>query len=196
VPFDYIDNRILRTSKCTRKRRGRPSRWTPTPPGYGYLTQHLPRSVTLARISDSATDEQVLILKTRGKETQLYNTTMICLGLGGHKKHMHTTDKLFLQVQTSTGGAAAPSASTPPSAESDPAPDSDTVGGSPPRRKMSTLRLGHRRQGLLQEPGPSRRLDRPLRSLSQLSPEDISPAHGLGSPTPGSVPPVDDLARF
>jgi hypothetical protein len=146
-------------------------------------------------MSGSATDKQVLILETRGKETQLYNTTIICLGLGGHKKHTHATDKLFLQVQTSTGGATAPSASTPPSAESDLASDGDTVGGSPPRRKMSAPRLGHRRQGLLQEPGPSRRLDRPLRSLSQLSPEDISPAHGLGSPTPGLVPPVDDLAR-
>jgi hypothetical protein len=61
---------------------------------------------------------------------------------------------------------------------------------------MSAPLLGHRRQGVLQEPGPSRRLDRPLRSLSQLSPEDISPAHGFGSPTPGLVPPVDDLARF
>jgi hypothetical protein len=80
--------------------------------------------------------------------------------------------------------------------ESDPASDGDTGEGSPPRRKMSAPRLGHRRQGLLQEPGPSRRLDRPLRSLSQLSPEDISPAHGLGSPTPGLVSPVDDLARF
>jgi hypothetical protein len=70
------------------------------------------------------------------------------------------------------------------------------AGGSPPRRKMSAPRLGHRSQGLLQEPGPSRRLDRPLRSLSQLSPEDISPAHGLGSLTPGSVPPADDLARL
>jgi hypothetical protein len=50
--------------------------------------------------------------------------------------------------------------------------------------------------GLLQEPGPSRRLDQPLRSLSQLSPEDISPAHGLGSPTPASVSPVDDPTRF
>jgi hypothetical protein len=147
-------------------------------------------------MSDSATDKQVLILETKGKETRLYNTTMICLGLGGRKKHTHTTDKLFLQVQTSVGGAAAPSASTPPSAESDPASDNDTVGGSPPRRKMPAPRLGHRRQGLLQEPGPSRRLDRPLRSLSQLSPEDISPAHGLGSPTPGLVPPVDNLARF
>jgi hypothetical protein len=70
------------------------------------------------------------------------------------------------------------------------------VGGSPPRRKMSAPRLGHRRKGLLQEPGPSRRLDQPLRSLSQLSPEDISSAHGLGSPTPALVPPVDGLARF
>jgi hypothetical protein len=121
---------------------------------------------------------------------------MICLGPDSRKKHTHTTDKLFLQVQTSVGGAVAPSASTPPSAESDPASDSNTVGGSPPRRKMLAPRLGHCRQGLLQEPGPSRRLDRPLRSLSQLTPEDISPAHGLGSPTPGLVPPVDDLARF
>jgi hypothetical protein len=47
-----------------------------------------------------------------------------------------------------------------------------------------------------QEPGPSRRLGRPLRSLSQLSPEDIHPAHGLGNSTPTSVPPVDDPARL
>jgi hypothetical protein len=80
-------------------------------------------------------------------------------------------------------------------AESDPSSDSSMVGGSPPRRKMSAPRLGHRRQGLLHEPGPSRRPDRPPRSLSQLSPEDTSPAHGLDSPTPGLVPPADDLAR-
>jgi hypothetical protein len=112
------------------------------------------------------------------------------------KKHTHTTDKLILQVQTSIGGAAAPSASTPPSAESNPASDGDTVGGSPPRRKMSAPCLGHCHQGLLQKPGPSRQLDQPPRSLSQLSPEDISPAHGLGNPTPALVPPVDDPARF
>jgi hypothetical protein len=121
---------------------------------------------------------------------------MLCLGLDGRKKHTHTTDKLFLQVQTSVGGAAAPSASTPPSAESDPASDSNKVEGSPPRRKMSAPRLGHRRQGPLQEPGLGRRLDQPLRSLSQLTPEDVSPAHGLGDRTPGLVPLVDDLARF
>jgi hypothetical protein len=49
-----------------------------------------------------------MILETRGKETQLYNTTTVCLGLGGRKKHTHTTDKLILQVQTSIGGQQHP----------------------------------------------------------------------------------------
>jgi hypothetical protein len=60
----------------------------------------------------------------------------------------------------------------------------------------SAPRLGHRRQGLLQESGSSRRLSRSPRSLSQLSPEDISPAHGLGNLTPAPVPPVDGPARL
>jgi hypothetical protein len=94
------------------------------------------------------------------------------------------------------GGAAAPSASTPPSAKSDQASDGNTGEGSPLRRTTSAPRPGHRRQGLLQEPGPSRPLDRLPRSLSQLSPEDTSPAHGLGNPTPALVPPVDGPARL
>jgi hypothetical protein len=61
------------TNKSACKRQGRPSRGTPTPPGYGYLTRHLSRKITLTRISDSATDEQVQILETGGKETQLCN---------------------------------------------------------------------------------------------------------------------------
>jgi hypothetical protein len=94
------------------------------------------------------------------------------------------------------GGAATPSASTPPSAKSDRASDGNAVGGSPLRRTTSAPRPGHRRQGLLQESSPSRRLDRPPRSLSQLSPEDISPAHGLGSSTPALVSPEDSPARL
>ena len=68
--------------------------------------------------------------------------------------------------------------------------------GSPPRRRTPAPRLGHRSQGLRKGPGPSRHLDRPLRSLSQLSPEDISPAHGLDSMTLRLVPLTDDLARL
>jgi hypothetical protein len=42
------------------------------PPGYEYLTHHLPREVTLVRINDSAIDRQVVMLETRGKKTQLF----------------------------------------------------------------------------------------------------------------------------
>jgi hypothetical protein len=94
------------------------------------------------------------------------------------------------------GGIAAPSASTPPSAKSDRASDGNVVGGSPLQRTTSAPRPGHHRQGLLQEPSPSRRLGWPRQSLSQLSPEDPGPAYGLGNPTPPSVPPVDGLARL
>jgi hypothetical protein len=118
------------------------------------------------------------------------------LGLGGRKK----TYAYYRQIDPAGSdinrGAAAPSASIPPSVESNPASDDDMVGGSPPRRKTSAPRLVHRRQGLLQKPGPSRRLDQPPRSLSQLSPEDTNPAHGLGNPTPALVPLVDDPTRF
>jgi hypothetical protein len=94
------------------------------------------------------------------------------------------------------GGAAAPSASTPPSVKSDRASYGNTGEGSPLRRTMSAPRPGHRRQGLLQEPGPSRHLGRPPRSLSQLSPEDTSSAHGLGNSTPALVPLVDGPDRL
>jgi hypothetical protein len=110
--------------------------------------------------------------------------------------HYRQTDPAGSDINAGGGGGAAPTASTPPWAESDPASDGDTSEGSPPRRKMSAPRLGRRCRGLLQEPGPSRRLDQPLRSLSQPSPEDISPAHGLGGPTPASVSLGDDLAKF
>jgi hypothetical protein len=154
--FDYIDNRILQTSESARKRQGRPSRGTHTPPGYGYLTHHLPQKVTLTRISDSATDEQVLILETRGKETQLYNTTIRCLGLSVRKKHTRASDKLFLQVQTSAGGGAAPSASFPPLAESGPASDGDTGGRISTSKENASTALGPSRPGSLQGPRPER----------------------------------------
>jgi hypothetical protein len=94
---------------------------------------------------------------------------------------------LFLQVQTSAGGGAAPSASFPPSAPSE---------GSPTRRRTPTPRLGPHGQVLRKGSGSSGRLGWPLRSLGQLSPEDLSPTHGLGRVTPGLVPLADDLAKL
>jgi hypothetical protein len=84
-----------------RKRQGRPSRGIPTPPGYGYLTHHLPREATLAHTDNSVTDEEVQILETRGKETQLYNTARVCLGLSGRRKHT-LQDNLILQARILT----------------------------------------------------------------------------------------------
>ena len=86
VPFDCVDSGILMTSKRDLERQGRLSRGTPTPPGYGYLTRHLPRKVAHARISDSATDEQVLMLETRGKK---HDFIPKCSGLSSHKEQTH-----------------------------------------------------------------------------------------------------------
>jgi hypothetical protein len=93
--------------KSARKRQGRPSRGTPTPPGYEYLTHHLPREATLARTNIPVTDKKVQILKTRGKETQLYNTARACSGLGGHRRHT-LQDNLILQARVLTleGGSS------------------------------------------------------------------------------------------
>jgi hypothetical protein len=86
VPIDCVDNRILMTSERDLERQGRPSRGTPTPPGYGYLTRHLPQKVAHARISDSATDEQVLMLETRGMK---HGFIPKCSGLSSHKEQTH-----------------------------------------------------------------------------------------------------------
>jgi hypothetical protein len=118
------------------------------------------------------------------------------LGLGGRKKHTHTIDKLFLQVQTSTEGAAAPSRRFRLRRDLARPWTATRAEGSPPRRRTPTPRLGHRSQGLRKGSGPSGHLDRPLRSLCQLSPEDISPAHVLDNVTPGLVPLADNLAKL
>jgi hypothetical protein len=116
------------TNKSACKRQGRPSRGTPTPPGFGYLTRHLPQKITLTWVSDPATDEQVRICETGRKETQLYITTTKCSGLGGRERHIHIQNKLLRQNQASPGGGVAPSASFPPSARSAPPSDGGASG--------------------------------------------------------------------
>jgi hypothetical protein len=58
------------------------------------------KQLSLAQ-DNSVTDKEVQILETRGKEAQLYNTTMVCLGLGGRRKHT-LQDNLILQARILT----------------------------------------------------------------------------------------------
>jgi hypothetical protein len=78
---------------------------------------------------------------------QLYNPALKCLGPSGREKHTHASDKLFLQVQTSVGGGAAPSASFPPSTKSGPASDSATGGGISTSKEDASTALGPSRPG-------------------------------------------------
>jgi hypothetical protein len=45
--------------------------------------------------------QKVRVLETRGKETQLYNTARVCLGLGGRRKHT-LQDNPILQARILT----------------------------------------------------------------------------------------------
>jgi hypothetical protein len=118
------------------------------PPGYRYLTRHLPRKITLTRVSDSATDEQVRIREIGGNETQLCNMTTKCSGLGGRERRIHVQNKLLRQNQASPGGGAAPSApsppsaSFPPSARSTPASDDDASGRISTSKEDASIALG------------------------------------------------------
>jgi hypothetical protein len=87
---------------------------------------------------------------------QLYNLALKCLGPSSREKHTHTTDKLFLQVQTSTEGAASPSASFPPSAEPGPASDGDTGGRISTSQEDASTALGPSRSGSPQGFQPER----------------------------------------
>jgi hypothetical protein len=130
------------TNKSACKWQGRPSRGTPTPLGYRYLTRRLPRKITLTWVSYPATDEQVRIRKTGGKETQPYITMIKCSGLSGHKRHICIQNKLLRQNQASPGEGAAPSASSPPSARSAPASDDGASGRISASKVVASTTLG------------------------------------------------------
>jgi hypothetical protein len=68
------------------KRQGRPSQGTPTPPGYGYLTHHLPRRATHARLSGSAS-RQASPSARNEEETRYYTQIPRCSGPDSHNEH-------------------------------------------------------------------------------------------------------------
>jgi hypothetical protein len=130
------------TNKSACKWQGRPSRGTPTPPGYGYLTRYLPRKITLTWEINPATDERIWIRKTGGKETHLYITTTKCSDLDGRKRHIRIQDKLLRQNQASPGEGAAPSASFLPSARPAPASDDGASGRISASKVVASTALG------------------------------------------------------
>jgi hypothetical protein len=75
--------KVLKLSKRSLERQGRPSRGTPTPPGYGYLTRHLPRKATHARLSSSASRQASPSARNEG-ETWYYTQIPRCSGLDSH----------------------------------------------------------------------------------------------------------------
>jgi hypothetical protein len=80
--------KVLKPSKRGFKRQGQPSRGIPTPPGYGYLTRHLPRKATHTRLSGSATDRKVLVLEIRKKQSFILGYPNVQASTATKKKYI------------------------------------------------------------------------------------------------------------
>jgi hypothetical protein len=89
--------KVLKLSKRSLERQGRPSRGTPTPLGYGYLTRHLPREATHARLSGSAS-RQASPSARNEEETRYYTQIPRCSGLDSHNEHTPTL-RVPLQIE-------------------------------------------------------------------------------------------------
>jgi hypothetical protein len=89
-------SKVLKLSKRGLERQGRPSRETPTPPRYGYLTRHLPRKATHARLSGSAS-RQASPSAQNEEETRLHAQIPRCSGLDSHNEQ---TQVLRVPLQT------------------------------------------------------------------------------------------------
>jgi hypothetical protein len=88
--------KVLKLSERSLERQGRPSRGTPTPPGDGYLTRHLPRKATHARLSGSASRRASPSARNE-EETRYYAQIPKCSGLSSHKEQ---TPILRVPLQT------------------------------------------------------------------------------------------------
>jgi hypothetical protein len=120
----------------------------------------------------------------------------VCFGLGGRRKHT-LQDNPILQARilaakgsSSTLGVDNTFSEARPSLGRRRGPRVSVL------KNNVITNSGHRRQGLLRESGPSRRLGRSPWGLGQLSSKDISPARGLGRSIPVSAPLTDDPARL
>jgi hypothetical protein len=88
--------RVPSLSKRSLERQGRPSRGTPTPLGYGYLTRHLPHRATHTWLSSPAS-RQASPGARNGEETRLYAQIHRCSGPDSRNEH---TPTLKMPLQT------------------------------------------------------------------------------------------------
>jgi hypothetical protein len=88
--------KVLKLSKGSLEQQGRPSRGTSTPPGYGYLTRHLPCRATHTRLSGSAR-RQASPGARNVEETRYYTQIPRCSGLDSHNEQ---TPALRVPLQT------------------------------------------------------------------------------------------------
>jgi hypothetical protein len=88
--------KVLKLSNRGLEWQGRPSQGTPTPPGYGYLTRHLPRRATHTRLSGSASRQASPSVRNEG-ETQYYAQIPKCSGRDNHNEQ---TPVLRVPLQT------------------------------------------------------------------------------------------------
>jgi hypothetical protein len=77
--------KVLKLSKRSLERQGRPSQGTPTPLGYGYLTCHLPRKATHTRLSGSAS-RQASSSARNEERTRYYTQIPRRSGLDSHNE--------------------------------------------------------------------------------------------------------------
>jgi hypothetical protein len=89
--------KVLKLSKRSLEWQGLPSRGTPTPPGYGYLTRHLAHKATHARLSGSASRQASPSARNK-EETRHYAKMSKCSGLSGHNEQIP-----ILRVPLQTG---------------------------------------------------------------------------------------------
>jgi hypothetical protein len=88
--------KVLKLSERSLERQGRPSRGTPMPPRYGYLTRHLSRKATHPRLSGSA-NRQASPSARNEEETWLHAQIPKCSGLSSRKEQ---TPILRVPLQT------------------------------------------------------------------------------------------------
>ena len=143
--FYYIKNGILKTTRGTLKRQGRPSRGAPTPPGYRYLTHHLPQKVTLVRIKRFCYRRTSPNAQNKRKEnTALYSDTKNVLASAAARNICILKTNCSYRLRCRQGEEQHPRRHSHPRQNLARPQTATRAEGSPPQKRKPTPRLGPR----------------------------------------------------